>query len=260
MTTLMVYAGSVADDARVTRTGGTPLVPDAFSWPSCRTCGGPMRFIALVMLDDLGMGASRGMMLIFMCGNAPGMCEEWDATSGGNQALIFAADGRLVPAAVPADPAAMLDEVSAVQYVTVDADYDDARAAWAEHECRPGGDVLGQLGGQPAWIQADETPACAECGRPMGLVVQLEEGHDYRTAANFGGCGCGYGFACQPCGTAAFLWQCLQSRTVSGVVVSTAGQASRLSRSIGAWLRSMEWSRAAALASGARMVRPARHP
>jgi hypothetical protein len=104
MTALMVYAGSVADDARVTRTGGTPLAPDGFGWPSCRACEGPMRFIALVMLGDLGSGASQGVMLIFMCGNDPGMCAEWDATSGGNRALIFAAGGRLAPAAVPADP------------------------------------------------------------------------------------------------------------------------------------------------------------
>jgi hypothetical protein len=181
-----------------------------------------MRFIALVMLGDLGTGASQGTLQIFMCGNNPGMCDDWDATSGGNQALILAADDRLVPAAVPTDPAAMLDEVSAVQYVTTDAAYDDARAAWAEREGRPAGDVLGQLGGQPTWIQADETPDCADCGKPMGLVVQLEEGHDHRTAANFGGRGCGYGFGCQPCGTAAFLWQCLDSRTASDAAVSTA--------------------------------------
>jgi hypothetical protein len=41
----------------------------------------------------------------------------------------------------------------------------------------------------------------------MNFAVQLEEGHDYRTAANFGGGGCGYGFTCRPCGTASFLWQ-----------------------------------------------------
>jgi hypothetical protein len=40
----------------------------------------------------------------------------------------------------------------------------------------------------------------------MTFAVQLEEGHDYRTAANFGG-GSGYGFTCPPCGRAAFLWQ-----------------------------------------------------
>jgi hypothetical protein len=171
-----------------------------------------MRFLAQVMLGDLGSSASQGVLLIFMCGNDPGVCEEWDAATGGNQVLVFAAGGRLVPAAVPADPETVLGEVSAVRYVTVSADYDDARTAWAEREGRPAGDVLGQLGGQPAWIQNDETPACRQCGKPMAFVVQLEEDHDYRTAANFGGAGCGYGFVCQPCGTAAFLWQCLRSR------------------------------------------------
>ena len=208
MTTLMVHAGAVAEDAAVTRTGGIPLAPEGFSWPSCRTCEGPMRFLAQVMLGDLGMSAPQDVLLIFMCGNDPGMCEEWDAAAGGNHALVFAAGGRLAPAAVPADPDTVLAEVSAVRYVTMNADYDDARTAWAEREGRPAGDVLGQLGGQPAWIQNDETPACSQCGKPMGFVAQLEEGHDYRTAANFGGAGCGYGFACQPCGTAAFLWQC----------------------------------------------------
>jgi hypothetical protein len=31
MTTLMVYAGTAADDAEVTRTGGIPLVPAVFT-------------------------------------------------------------------------------------------------------------------------------------------------------------------------------------------------------------------------------------
>jgi hypothetical protein len=208
MTTLMVHAGAVAEDAGVTRTGGIPLVPEGFSWPSCRACEGPMRFLAQVMLGDLETSASQDVLLIFMCGNDPGMCAEWDAAAGGNQALIFTAGVRQAPAAVPADPDTMLGEVSAVQYVAVSVDYGDARSAWAEREGRPADDVLGQLGGQPAWIQADETPSCPQCGKPMAFVVQLEEGHDYRTAANFGGAGCGYGFACQPCGTAAFLWQC----------------------------------------------------
>jgi hypothetical protein len=164
------------------------------------------------MLGDLDRSASQDVLLIFMCGNDPGMCSEWEAAAGGNQALLVAAGGRLTPAAVPAGPATVLGEVSAVRYVTVSADYGNARYAWAEREGRPAGDVLGQLGGRPEWIQADETPACPRCGKPMAFVVQLEEGHDYRTAANFGGAGCGYGFTCQPCGTAAFLWQCLRSR------------------------------------------------
>lgn len=205
VTALMVYAGPAAGDAAVTRTGGIPLVPDGFGWPVCRSCEGPMMFLAQVMPGGPVPGGERGVMLVFMCQNDPGLCDEWDPAAGGNQALLFPLAG-LRPAAVPDGPV-MLGEVSAVQYVTADADYDQARGAWAERSGRPVSDVLGQLGGQPSWLQHDETPACQECTKPMSFAVQLEEGHDYRTAANFGGGGCGYGFTCSRCGTAAFLWQ-----------------------------------------------------
>src|SRR5579863_8886367 len=111
MTTLVVYAGAAADDAEVTRTGGIPLVPAVFSWPACRTCEGPMQFLAQVMLGDLGKGEWRSVLPIFMCQIDPGMCDEWDAVAGGNQALVFPVDG-LVPAAVPIGPATVLGEVS----------------------------------------------------------------------------------------------------------------------------------------------------
>jgi len=68
-------------------------------------------------------------------------------------------------------------------------------------------EVLGQVGGQPAWLQNDETPVCSVCDQPMSFVAQLEEGHDHQTAANFGGGGCGYGYRCDTCRNAAFLWQ-----------------------------------------------------
>ncbi|MCZ0981704.1 hypothetical protein O1L60_29965 [Streptomyces diastatochromogenes] len=67
--------------------------------------------------------------------------------------------------------------------------------------------VLGRLGGAPDWLQDDETPLCPVCARHMAFTAQLEEGHDYATAANFGGGGLGYVFSCQHCGEAAFLWQ-----------------------------------------------------
>jgi hypothetical protein len=206
VTKLMVHAGSAAGEAAVTRTGGVPLAPAGFSWPACRACEGPMQFVAQVLLGDLRLDEWRGVLSVFMCQNDPGMCDEWDPAAGGNQALLFPLAG-LRPAVVPPGPATALDEVSAVRYVTADGDYDEARLGWAGREGRPERDVLGQLGGQPSWLQRDETPACPECAMPMSFAVQLEEGHDYRTAANFGGGGCGYGFTCHPCGTAAFLWQ-----------------------------------------------------
>jgi hypothetical protein len=205
VTTLIVYAGSVADDAEVTRTGGIPLVLAGFSWPACRTCEGPMQFLAQVVPGSPETDALPGVWSLFMCANDPGLCDEWDATGGGNQAIVFAG-GPLVAAAVPGGAATTLGVTSAVRYVTVNAGYDDARRAWTEQTGRPQRDVLGQLGGEPSWLQADETPGCPECGKPMSFVVQVEEGHDHRTAANFGG-GCGYGFVCSPCRTAAFLWQ-----------------------------------------------------
>jgi hypothetical protein len=205
VTTLMVYAGPADEVAAVTRTGGIPLVPDEFSWPTCRACEGPMQFLAQVMPGGIQPGDGRDVLSVFMCQNDPGMCEEWDPAAGGNQALLFPLGG-LWPAAVPEGAVTALGEVSRVEYVAAGAGYDQARHAWAEREGRPASDVLGQFGGQPSWLQHDETPVCPECVSPMTFAVQMEEGHDYRTAANFGG-GCGYGFTCDPCGTASFLWQ-----------------------------------------------------
>jgi hypothetical protein len=61
-----------------------------------------MRFLAQVMLGELERRTSQGVLLIFMCGNDPGMCTEWEAAAGGNKRLIVTAGGRLAPAAVPA--------------------------------------------------------------------------------------------------------------------------------------------------------------
>ncbi|WP_241519035.1 hypothetical protein [Streptomyces sp. CB03238] len=97
---------------------------------------------------------------------------------------------------------------SIIQEPEEEVDYDRAREVWAEKTGRPESDVLGQIGGVPAWVQRDETPTCPSCDQPMPLIVQLEEGPDHSTAMNFGGCGSAYAFACEPCAHAAFLWQC----------------------------------------------------
>ncbi|MGR6318213.1 DUF1963 domain-containing protein [Micromonospora soli] len=207
MTTLMIYSGGTAADAPGTRTGGVPLVPQGFDWPRCDECDGPMQFLAQVRLDDIDP-ADSGLLSIFMCQNDPGLCDEWDATAGGNRAFVFPL-GQLAPSAVPSGDNVLLAETSAVAYVPMNNSegYDEARERWCGESGRPLPDVLGQLGGAPAWLQFDETPTCAVCNLQMSFVVQLEEGHDYRTDINFGGGGCGYGFRCRPCATAAFLWQ-----------------------------------------------------
>jgi hypothetical protein len=83
-----------------------------------------------------------------------------------------------------------------------DVEYDLARELWWKHNPDKVNDLIGQLGGEPSWMQGDETPDCPSCSRPMPLAAQL-----YERGANFG-TGEAYAFHCPACGTAAFLWQC----------------------------------------------------
>lgn len=181
---LLVHDGATAADAPVLRTGGVPLVPEGFVWPKCRACGGAMQFLAHLPLDT-------GVVAVFFCQNDPGMCDDWDASGGANHAYLFA--GELTAAAVPAEGETLLGAVTALRCHPVDTPTDEP--------------VLGLLGGEPDWLQNDETPNCPGCAAPMAFTAELEEGHDRTTSANFGGGGLGYVFTCAPCGRAAFLWQ-----------------------------------------------------
>ncbi|MDB4873127.1 MAG: hypothetical protein JWL97_4131 [Gemmatimonadales bacterium] len=202
MTTLMTYVEPIDVHAPVTRVGGVPLVPAGFSWPDCAECDGPMQFLAQLFLDDLApkaAAAGGAVLSIFMCQNDPGLCGEWDPQSGGNRALLFSRDG-LTAALVPAEGKTLFPESWKIGYVTVNEPADLAVL---------GGDpVLGQLGGNPVWLQDDETPTCPSCAAPMGFVAQLEEGHGGNESMNFGGGGIGYAFACEPCAQGLFLFQC----------------------------------------------------
>ncbi|QMU73542.1 DUF1963 domain-containing protein [Streptacidiphilus sp. P02-A3a] len=208
----MIDAGPVAPTALVTRTGGVPLAPAGAPWPCCASCSAPMQFLAQVVLDDLGDEVQgRGVLALFACQNDPGMCSDWEPDAGGNRALLLPVEG-LEPMAQPEDgvdeAVLLLGSVRAVSLVHEDEpDYDQAGEEWAARNERPASTVLGQLGGTPAWIQDDETPSCPSCTSPMPLIAQLEEGPDHSTAMNFGSGGA-YAFACEPCGTATFLWQC----------------------------------------------------
>ncbi|HZF88447.1 hypothetical protein [Streptomyces sp.] len=176
-----------------------------------------MQFLAQILLDGLGRPAGEAdtqadrVMAIFMCQNDPGLCDEWSPTAGGNRALLYPSDA-LRPMAAPVpdgdEDVLRLGAVNAVTLVSSPAaDYSEAREEWGNRSGNSPRNVLGQLGGQPDWLQGDETPACATCTQPMILVAQLEEGPDHTTAMNFGG-GTAFAFACGPCAQGAFLWQC----------------------------------------------------
>lgn len=151
-----------------------------------------MQFLAQILLNDVAnstVGPDRGILALFACQNDPGMCEDWDPTAGGNRVLLPTAG--LQPLPLPrlddgADETVLV--LGAVRAVITEhdsnPDYDEAREAWAARTGRPDSSVLGQLGGTPAWIQGNETPACPHCAHPMPLAVQLEEGPDHSTAMN----------------------------------------------------------------------------
>lgn len=201
MALLLTWAGGAEPTAPGPRTGGTPLVPAGFTWPTCATCSGAQQFLAQLPLDASEQDGAT--VLAFQCANDPGLCDEWDPESGGNAALVV--DGPLAPAAVPDTGVTTLRAVSALSLVGAGGGYDEARRA--HDEAHGGRTVVGQLGGEPAWVQGDETPDCPDCDAPTAFVAQLEEGHDPDARANFGG-GCAYVFACRGCATGRFLWQC----------------------------------------------------
>jgi len=203
---LLVTEGAT-EDPNGHRFGGHPVAPEGFVWPTCATCAAPMQFLGQLRLDE------RRLLSLFMCQADPGQCEEWDADEGGNAAFVFEIADGLAPVTPPDGETTLrghwggrverraVDEAALGEFETA---YDVARSAWAaEHGRRR--DVLGALGGEPAWIQGDETPACDDCDEEMTFAAQLEEGPDYATAMSFGG-GCAYAFVCG-CGAAKMCWQ-----------------------------------------------------
>jgi hypothetical protein len=187
VTTLMMDAGPTEADSPAMRTGGLPLLPLGSEWPTCVECDAPQQFLAHLPLP------AGPTLAVFMCMDDPGMCAAFVPGSGAN-AVVFVA-GEVTPLAAPEDGVTGLDDVTAITLAATDDVYDYPL---------PSGDVLGQFGGEPTWIQHPETPDCPECGQTMGFVLQLEE----HSSINFGGAGAGYVFACRPCERGGFLFQC----------------------------------------------------
>ncbi len=183
--------------------GGLPSTDDRFSWPVCTSCGGNMQFLGQIRRP----GAPR-LHLIFMCQNDPGVCAEWEADGGAN-AVICSDIENLKISSAPSEGEVVRGgpqygaRVERVQ----SSNYDEARTEWAQQHSGHQREVLGQIGGDAVWLQADETPSCPHCEKPMNFVAQLEEGPEYETQMNFGA-GCGYLFECDCAGgTGKFLWQ-----------------------------------------------------
>jgi hypothetical protein len=163
MIRLLLNAVAPMADETVTRFGGLPLIPRGaeFQWPECSTCRGAMQFLGQIALDD---SSTNRLALIFMCQNDPGLCDEWDANLGGNCALVvpIVGDGRLAEA--PETGVTTRGSVYGSRVEAVDSvSYDDARERWVEGNRSAERQILGMLGGEPSWLQGDETPICDHC-------------------------------------------------------------------------------------------------
>jgi hypothetical protein len=199
MIKLLIYDTSKSETLKETSFGGLPVkaINKTIEWPRCETCKAEMQYQGKIKTDI-------GIEMIFMCNNDPGMCDEWDANGGGNKVIIVNEEN--LEFFKPIDTELSLRETvyGAKEIETVAVDYDSARENWTGNRR----EVLGQLNGEPSWIQGDETPECDCCKKSMRFVAQLEEGPDYKTIMNFGGGGIAYLFDCKAGNTAKFLWQC----------------------------------------------------
>jgi uncharacterized protein YwqG len=204
MPKLLIEGASGSSSATV---GGRPVAPIGVAWPTCKTCDGPMQFIAQLPLaecDEVAPKRSSQTLLIFQCQNDPGMCDEWDAESGGNLAMIVQAEGG-VPLEVP-EGETLLPSESRLRFEAYQSkDGESPDDAYCEAADAPDSKVIGKMGGDPLWIQNDETPTC-QCGATMSFVCQLEDRGG--GGINFGDAGAGYAFVCPDCSDQArFLWQ-----------------------------------------------------
>ena len=172
--------------------GGTPDITDS-DIPKCRECNSTMKHVFTLDLEnhpDEDLREAGKAIQVFQCQNDPGMCDDWDAESGANAAYVreksIAISGRSDEGLLLKEDMSIEDEGQFIKLLESDA------------KC------IGKMGGDPMWIQGDETPAC-DCGNPMRFVAQVDERacDDF----NFGGAGCSYSYMCPECKTAKFLWQ-----------------------------------------------------
>ncbi|WP_058726437.1 DUF1963 domain-containing protein [Curtobacterium luteum] len=179
------------------RIGGAPAVPRDWEWPTCAEHDEPMQFTAQI--------EHRGTLVsVFVCQFDPGSCDSWDADSGANAAFVFSgrdlvsADRPVSPHGDPDDPdpaypPLLADSMLLGTAPVTDAGDDTVSAALDA----AGAVVAGQYGGEPDWLQEDETPA------GLAFVASIESGP---LGFDFGDAGRAYVFSDGV--RAAVLWQC----------------------------------------------------
>lgn len=193
---LAVIDATASAAPAATRLGGLPAVPDGFAWPECAEHDEPMQFTAQIEHEDT-------LVSVFVCQFDPGSCASWDPTSGANAAFVFRGPD-LDLAAAPTSPHGDPDDPDPASppvlgpglLLGIHPTAGDPGIA-LETAAAAGVVVAGQYGGDPDWIQEDETP------EGMRFVASLEPGP---LAFGFGDEGRAYVFSDGQ--RASVLWQC----------------------------------------------------
>ena len=196
---------STKTSSQKTKLGGIPTNVATFKWPQCAHCQENQLFLGQINLAETqieSLAGRRQTLLLFQCANNPGMCDDWDPDAGGNAAVLVR-DGKksIKPPKLGETTSDQEIFVQLVAYdasVCIETDDDNYVTIFESEE-----GIVGKTGGNPVWIQDDETPSC-ECGQIMRFVAIIEE----CSVSNFGGGGAGYAFVCEACKSSAkFLWQ-----------------------------------------------------
>lgn len=189
---LLMRKLSLVPPYELTKVGGLPYALPNTGWVRCRTCRSLMQFLGQIDLEETAIPDichRKQLLLIFMCTNDPGMCDEWEPDSGGNAAILVSKTTAM-SVEVPCDREDFILEETLLAL----EECDDSSDAYCELFNQSKGEVYGKLGGEPLWIQCDKTPRC-DCGAKMTFVIQLE----YSGEVEFGDAGSGYGFVCSIC-------------------------------------------------------------
>jgi len=195
---LLMRECNQAPPHQLTKIGGIPLAPFNTDWVRCRRCQGWMQFIGQIALEETAIPEIRErkqLLLLFMCTNDPGMCDEWEADSGGNAAILVSTT-NLTSLKAPCDKEEFLLEEGLLSLEKCD----DSADAYCELFDQAQAEVYGKIGGEPFWIQREETPTC-RCGATMTFVAQLEHSGEVQFTD-----GSGYVFVCSVCQDQAKLF------------------------------------------------------
>lgn len=170
-----------ADERRPSRIGARSLRwPKNEAWPVCATCARPL-FPAL-QLDGTTLPEtlrSEGVVSLLVCTHG---CDNTKSGAPGVVCRVLK-DLELVELAAPEDvDSKPRDEgraggVASFARITDHPSSEERHAIALDQEASEavpsrGGD---KLGGWPAWVQGDETPACPHCAQRMAPLVQLDD-------------------------------------------------------------------------------------